>query len=162
MFAELGLIRKVSEMSRSRQEVSYIKDRGIALFNLCNSPISKKKEQTALYKMVGLDSGFSQLALGNEFYDTDYTDIKTQNLKEYTPLVFFSEIAIYEHKSQDRLYVCKHKQGTPEHNLHSITDKNIRTFKRFYSWVWNHSYLNDLIYFEDLESKFLLDTYFHM
>lgn len=162
MFAELGLIRKVSEMSRKRQEIALLKDRGICLINLCNSPISKQKENTALYRMVGKDSGFSQLALGNEFYDTDYSDVKPQNLREYIPIVFFSEIAIYQHKSQERIYVSKHKQGIPEQNYTSISDKNIRAFKKHYSWVWNYAYLNDLILFEDIESKFLLDTYFHM
>ena len=112
--------------------------------------------------MVGKDSGFSQLALGNEFYDMDYSDVKPQNLKEYIPIVFFSEIAIYQHKSQERIYVSKHKQGVPEQNYTSISDKNIRAFKKHYSWVWNYAYLNDLILFEDIESKFLLDTYFHM
>lgn len=162
IFAELGLIRKVSEMSRKRQEIALLKDRGICLINLCNSPISKQKENTALYRMVGKDSGFSQLALGNEFYDMDYSDVKPQNLKEYIPVVFFSEIAIYQHKSQERIYVSKHKQGVPEQNYVSISDKNIRAFKKHYSWVWNYAYLNDLILFEDIESKFLLDTYFHM
>lgn len=162
LFAQLGLIRKVAEMSRKRQETAYIKERGIALYNLCNSPISRAKEETALYKMVGKDSGFSQMALGNEFYDVDYSDVRAQNLKEYVPLVFFEEIAIYEHKTQDMLYVTKHKQGTPYRVFTGVNEKNIKAFRRFYSWIWNINYLEDRILFEDIESKFLLDSYFHM
>lgn len=162
LFASLGLIRKVADMSRKRQETAFLKSRGIALYNLCNSPISQAKKETALYKMVGEHSGFSQMALGNEFYDTDYSDVRTQNLSEYLPLVFFEEIAIYEHKSSDMLYVCKHKQGTPIRTFTGINEKNIKAFKRYYAWIWNINYLEDKIYFEDIESKFLLDSYFHM
>lgn len=162
LFAQLGLIRKVSEMSRKKQESYYIKDRGIALFNLCNSPISKLKAETSLYKMTGKDSGFAQLSLENEFFDMDFSDVKSQKLTEYIPLLFFGEIAVYTHKSQERLYVCKHRQGTPEESYNAVTDKAILALKRKYSWIWNIYYLNDLIYFSDLESKYLLDTYFHM
>ena len=162
LFASLGLIRKVADMSRKHQETAFLRDRGIALYNLCNSPISQAKQNTALYKMVGKDSGFSQMALGNEFYNTDYSDVRTQNLSEYLPLVFFEEIAIYEHKSSDMLYVCKHKQGEPIRTFIGINEKNIKAFKRYYSWIWNINYLEDKIYFEDIESKFLLDSYFHM
>ena len=112
--------------------------------------------------MTGKDSGFAKLSLENEFFDMDFSDVKSQKLTEYIPLLFFGEIAVYTHKSQERLYVCKHRQGTPEESYNTVTDKAILALKRKYSWIWNIYYLNDLIYFSDLESKYLLDTYFHM
>lgn len=162
LFAELGLIRQVAKMSREHKETWYDKKRGIALFNLCNSPISQKKADTALYKLAGKESSFAHMSLDNDFTDTDYSDIRSQPLAEYNPLLFIGEIAIYQHKSQERLYVTKHRRGVPIDSYDTVTDKAIMLLKRKYSWIWNIYYLNDLIFFEDIESKYLLDTYFHM
>ena len=162
LFAYLGLIRKVAEMNKKHQETAFLKDRGIALYNLCNSPISKAKEQTALYKMIGMNSSFTRMSPGNEFQDVDYTDVKFQNLDEYNPLVYIGELAIYEHKSKDLLYVTKVKKGQPIDDYGGITDLSLTRFCRYYNWVWNHNVIDQCIIFEDIESKFLLDTYFHM
>ena len=62
---------------------------------LLQSPISKKKKDTALYQNATDD--FIEMALDNAFR-TDETKIKSEPLKEYIHLVSVGEIGIYKHK----------------------------------------------------------------
>ena len=158
VFAELGLIKKASEMNEKRQEICFLRDRGILLINLCNSPISRQKADTALYRMVGKGSDFYNMSINNDFYSADYSSIEYRPLTEYTPLVSVGEITIYEHKSKDELYVTKKKSGTPI-DIYSNTERHRAAFRRKYIWIWN-MYLEDLVKFSDMESKILLDFYF--
>lgn len=159
IFARLGLIRKVSDMTKNHKDRWYDRKKGIALFNLTDSPISQEKKKTSLYNMVGEDSDFYKMSIENDFYAEDYSDISPQNLKQYAPLVTIGELTIYDHKSGEYLYITKHRSGSPE--TYTLTDRDITAFKRAYNWVWE-SYIDGYVKFEDIESKILLDMYFHM
>lgn len=160
IFAKLGLIRKVTDMHKSKQEYSILKERGILLVNLVNSPISKKKSNTAVYRMVGHNSDFYRMSIENDFYAEDYSDIQSQPINEYVPVVSVGEITIYEHKSRDALYITKHSSGTVQ-NSYGTNTRDILAFRRKYVWVWS-MYLDGLVKFSDVDSKFLLDNYFKM
>lgn len=157
MFIENGLMEKVSNMDINKQSLSIIRDRGIGLFNLYDSPISEKKKDTALYKMSGSDSAFNRMALGNEFYSVDYSGIKSMNIKELIPLCKMDAITIYQHKRKDLIYVTRHSSGTPP--AYSNTDKDVKAFRRDFIYLWD-MYLSNKVMFEDITSKSLFEIYF--
>jgi len=157
MFIENNLMEKVSSMDINNQSMSIIRDRGIGLFNLYDSPISEKKKETALYKMSGADSNFNRMALDNEFYSADYTGIKPTNIKELIPLCRMDSITIYERKNKNTIYVTRHHSGNPPIYTHS--DKDIKAFRRDYVYLWD-MYLSNRITFEDITSKSLFEKYF--
>lgn len=159
IFIKLGLVRKASEMAEKGQEVCYLSERGILLINLCNSEISRKKSETALYRMVGTDSDFYKMAVSNSFYSLDYSDVAVKPLTEYRPMVTVGEITIYQHKSRDEYYVTKHSSGTPL-EIFGLGEKDMGAFIRKYVWLWTE-YLEYHIIFSDIESKILFDNYFH-
>ena len=157
MFIENNLMEKVSSMDINRQSVSIMRERGIALFNLFDSPISEKKKDTVLYKMSGADSAFNRMALGNEFYSADYSGIKPMNIKELIPLCKMDAITIYQHKQRDMIYVTRHHSGTPP--VYTNTDRDIKAFRRDFVYLWD-MYLSNKIQFEDITSKSLFENYF--
>lgn len=157
MFIENGLMEKVSSMSIRQQSVSIMGERGIALFNLYDSPISKAKADTALYKMSGAGSNFNMMSLNNEFYSADYSNVCSLNIKELIPLCKVDSITIYERKSNQTYYVSRHHSGNPP--VYTSTDKDIKAFRRDYVYLWDR-YLSDLILFEDITSKSLFEKYF--
>lgn len=157
MFIENDLMEKVSSMDISKQSVSIMRDRGIALFNLFDSPISEKKKETALYKMSGENSTFNRMALGNEFYSADYSGIRTMNIKELLPLCRMDAITIYQQKRKDMIYVTRHNSGTPP--VYTNTDKDVKAFRRDFVYLWD-MYLSNKMQFEDITSKSLFENYF--
>lgn len=157
IFIENGLMNKVNNMDINKQEMSIIKERSIGLFNLCNSPISKEKEKTTLYIMSGKDSDFSRMAIGNEFYNTDRTSIRKVKLIEYKPICKVDAITIYEHKSNNMLYVSAICLGKCKEFSKSV--KDLKAFRKYYSWIYEE-YLLDNVEFQDITCKSLLEIYF--
>lgn len=158
LFASLGLITKAADMCRKNQNFSILSERGIGLFNLWDSPISQRKSESALYKMVGKDSDFYRMSIENEFYTLDYSDVKSLNIKEFIPVCTVGEITIYEHKNDGSLYVSSHCHGTPEKTF-GLDIRSLKAFIREYLWIWDY-YLSYDITFENIEVKLLFDRYF--
>lgn len=157
MFIENNLMEKVSSMSLKKQSVSILSERSIGLFNLYDSPISQKKAETVLYKMSGEKSNFNSMALGNEFYSADYSNIRSLSLKTVVPICRVDAITIYSQKSNSKFYVSRHHSGNPP--AYDATDKDITAFRRDYIYLWDR-YLSNLIEFEDITSKSLFENYF--
>lgn len=155
IFMELNLVRKAEQMRRRGQEVSIDRTRGVGLFLLNNSPISEKKQNTALYKL-SRGSEFSEMSLNNNFTCEEAAIIKSRNLSEYKPVVAIGEICIYEHKSTGRLYVSTHTIGTPPYYSPGEIDR--RRFQRQYGWVW-FAYMSNNVDFEEILCEILLTKY---
>jgi hypothetical protein len=100
-------------MMRSGQEISIMKDKGIALYVLQKSPISWKKKDTALYKAVG-EGAFSDMALKNIFKGVDYKLVKPLPLNQIKPVAACGEVVLYKVKSTGKDYVSLHRSGTPK------------------------------------------------
>lgn len=157
MFIENNLMEKVSDMSLKHQSVAILQDRHIGLFNLYDSPISERKKNTSLYEMSGTNSNFNRMSLNNEFYNADYSNIKSISLKELQALCKVDSITIYTRKSTNTLYVSRHHSGSPP--TYEPTDKDIKAFRRDYVYLWD-MYLSNRIIFEDITSKSLFESYF--
>lgn len=112
ILVELKLISRICEMLRSGQEISIMKDRGIALYVLQKSPISWKKKDTALYKAAG-EGLFADMALKNVFRGVDYKLVKPLPLKQINPIAACGEVVLYKVKSTGKDYVSLHRSGTP-------------------------------------------------
>lgn len=72
-------------MIKTGQEISVNKQRGIALIMLMRSPISDRKQDTALYRLND-GSEFSRMALKNLFEYEDDT-VRRCPINEYRPVV---------------------------------------------------------------------------
>lgn len=159
IFTELGLISKVENMKRKGQSYSLDYNRGIGIFLLDNSRISKEKQQTALYKMTS-GSDFEQMALFNEFDDFRYRDnIKSMPILEYKALCSAGELTFYKHKSNNSYYVSPQKNGSPEE--YHATPKDLRRWRRKYAYLWS-AYLRNIMVFEDATSEIIFQKYMDM
>ncbi len=108
----LDLVGTIENMVR-KNKTSYISpQRGIGIFLLSDSPISRKKEKTALYKLT-VGSAFHEMAINNAFAGADDPDVVPLDLREYTPVVAVGELCIYRHKYNARqYYVSTHLSGS--------------------------------------------------
>lgn len=156
IFMELGLVNYAQEMKRKGWNYKLLPDRGIALFDTFDSPISERKEDTALYRLANKDSDFYRMAISNQFADLDAASTRPRNLSEYVPVVGIGELTIYSHKTDHRYYVSMHRSGSPE--VYGTSDINVTRFLRKYSHLWM-AYLRNMVDFEDYMSEALFNRY---
>ena len=159
LFTELGLISKVENMKRRGQSYSLDYNRGIGIFMLDNSRISKAKQETALYKLTK-GSDFEQMAIYNEFDDFRYKDnIRSMPLGEYKPLCCAGELYFYKHKSNNTYYCSSTKMGSPDE--YRATSKDLKRWRRKYPFLWA-AYLRNILIFEDVTSEIIFNKYMDM
>lgn len=142
IFSALNLIDKSVKMARTGKEFSIMQSRGIALYILRQSPISKQKSTTALYKTVG-EGDFYNMAIGNQFDDDIQQKIRI-NIREYTPVVQVADLIIYSHKSRTQFYVTHFKSGSCK----EVTEK---AFKMTYLKTFVSAEAQELILYDNYE-----------
>jgi hypothetical protein len=101
----LNITEVVERMSLRGEESRIIKDRGIMIILPDSAIITEKRKKTALYRAIGGDSKFSQMAYENAFAYNEYTDVAQKPLAEYKPLITFPHCIVHLHKSDKTLYV---------------------------------------------------------
>lgn len=155
VFTELKLISKVELMKKKGQIYSLDYDRGIGIFMLDNSRISKEKQDTALYRATK-GSEFEQMALFNEFEEFKTDLIRPMPIKEYKPICSVGEITFYKHKADNTYYCTTMKFGDPESYGADQTDR--KRWYRKYNFLWT-AYMRNKIYFEDATSEIIFNKY---
>lgn len=155
-FMELNLINVVDSMRVNGQETRFDRSRGIAIYLLRDSPISKAKQQTALYKLTK-GTLYSSMAIDNDFVYEDRGKVASRPLKEYIAIVKVGELVIYRHKSTESYYCCLHLTGSCQE--YGITDIELQRFTKNYFYLWS-AYLADNIIFETYTCEALFRKYF--
>ena len=133
IFETLRLIDRVDNMQRKHKSVWLDRDKGIAVIILTNSPISDRKQDTALYR-ISKDTDFAEMSLANSFAFEDYSYIGSRPLAEYRPVVAVEDVCVYVHKSNDTYYVTRFISGSPEKFTRSELD--INQFKMRYASLY--------------------------
>ena len=158
IFLRLKVVTKALELEQHpTREYSIMKDRGLMLITGKNSPISERKKDTALYKLVGKDSDFTQMSIANRFTDAEVSNVRSRPLKEYRPVVTVGEITIYRHKSDMLFYATTHRSGNPP--TFDVTNTDLTRFKRNYRFLWG-AHIAGRIDFEEYVCKSLFEMYF--
>lgn len=155
IFMELGILSKLEKLTLSGGGTYRDPDRGLMVVLLKDSPISKRKKDTALYRLTGSGS-FADMALMNVFQDNDRDSIKPQSLQEYgsSPIVTLDGVAIYRHKSKNLYYGCTFT-GEPEF---TTSARDLERFNLRYYYLWNR-YIDGELLFENYLTKQLFITY---
>ncbi len=152
IFVGFEIVSDAETMIKLGKNQFYDDERGIAIYNLTDSPISQSKRKTALYK-ADAGSSYTDMAIGNKYADYDTTYVRSQPLREYRPIVKYGEMTVYKHKSDLRLYATFHSSGScPKYDTTSIERER---FIKKYAYLWEH-YLNTRVYFD----SFIVKKYF--
>lgn len=152
---QLQLVRPIAKMIKAGQSYWHDQERSVSVIYPVDSPISRKKSQTALYKLTGTGS-YADMALSNIFADLDDPMIKSRPINEYKPLAAIGEICLYRHKSRQEYYVSAHVSGKP--TQYTLSSADIARFRKTYLWLQAAIICNQ-VYFEDKVCQLLLDKY---
>lgn len=159
IFMALELITPMTKMLQKGIQTYYDQSRALKVYSLTDSPISKKKAETALYKLTARDSDFNQMALDNVFAGEDMSKVKSMRLVEYKPVVKIGEITIWRHKSAQRYYVNQKQAGSiPTYSAGSI---DLAKFKKSYARIIG-AYFGDRVDFEEYLDQVLFESYMNL
>lgn len=148
----LNITGVVEKMSLRGEESRILKDRGIMVILPDSQLITEKRKKGALYRAIGGDSKFSQMAYENAFAYNDYTDVGTKPLQEYKPLISVGgSFTIYLHKSDKVLYVCDIVDSNARHK-YTQSDYDRMKFTRDYPEV-KAAYLRGRFTFQNMTVK---------
>lgn len=148
--ASLGLMPRVEKMLNKGIEIWDDPDRSIYLYIVKNSPISKRKADTALYRFSTQD--FNRMALGNEFSIPGREFIKPQQLRQLDPVCVWGDLHFYKIKGSRRWYVNRKKLGHFDVTYTADQRGNDAYLCSDHYDAFYTAYLAGRVYFEDLES----------
>lgn len=154
---DLGLAGEVHTLFQSGEWIRRNVNNGqIALIRMMDSPISKAKEETTLYRALR-GSSYYDMAIKNEFaYDVP-SRIKTISLSACVPLVTVGTITIYDIKGTPDYYVAGHRSGNPP--VYVDGDVPLARFRRTFPEPWI-AYLENRCVFQSYECELkFLDYY---
>lgn len=152
------LLGKAIEMQKKGKNYSLLESRGIALVNMFDSPISQRKEDTALYRATK-GTAFYDMAINNKFELDQTVPLANLPLREFRPVCSIGELGIWQHKNEQYIYISK-KQD-PAVRKFVLADYDITIFKKHYAWLWV-CYLEESIIFESEVNALLFVKYFEI
>ena len=157
LFIGLNLVTMAEKMLKRDAEMQIDTERGVVLIDCRNSPISKEKSKTALYRLsAGTD--FFNMAIKNEFNSGLFPSV-SRRLIEYRPIVSVGEIGIYTHKSKRKQYVSAAiSKSAPRF---AATDTQLEMFRIRYDYLLD-AYYTGSIDFESNICQLLFMTYYKL
>ena len=158
LFVELRLV-KICEKLRNQGEELYLNPkRGVAVLMPKDSPISKAKSKTSLYKLAGERSEFGQMALDNQFVSEGFSEARSLDLHGMSPLVTVGKVTIYKRKGdgKQRYYCSEHRTGNAP--IFQDNDIDMVRFHNNYPWV-RDAYIANNILFENHFAEISLKKY---
>ena len=142
VFLSLGIVDECEKMAKKHISMMNLYSKGLTLINAEESPISRLKADTQLYRLTR-GNDFSDMALDNSFRYDDRGQIKSKNLAGYKPVCVVGEICIYENKSDSNdLYVTTHKSGTPV--VYGTSEVELKKFQRDFQYLKVNYFSNDI------------------
>ena len=151
ILVSLGIREKMEQMRRKNQQYSVMRERGITILNVSESPISERKSATTLYKAISPDSQFSSMALHNAFSYNDFSNIDSKRLVEYIPRCRIGNYVVFDHKSeQGNVHIANVKTAVSKQ--YPMKDNGIRAFRVANSdLLW--CYMYGQLTFDSYETK---------
>ncbi|MBO5869657.1 MAG: phage DNA encapsidation protein [Clostridia bacterium] len=148
-----GFMKTALKMIRGGQMLYRSKNGDRIMVLLLNSPISKRKKETALYQTENND--FIRNAIDNAFF-TDATNIKSEKINGMSHIVSVGDIGIYRMKN-GMYYVSETVQKNNYYNGQGIELTMVR--KRY--CLFPDLYLYGGIQFENYDTELLFRAYFN-
>lgn len=155
VFMEFDLIRNAEDLLYSEEE--FYRRGNLLLIIMKDSPISKKKENTALYQSSSKQ--FYEMAIKNKFVLNDFSYVVKKPLKEYVPVINVGDLYFYKHKSNIEWYVTFTKATLTKEKCFESSITGLERFKNT-QWKYYERYIDGYIKFDSYEAIALFEKYF--
>ena len=148
IISAIGCTDIVDNMARRHQTYKEVNNGDIAIIRYEDSPISRLKADTALYRVIQ-NKDFQQMALDNEFAEADYEHVAQRPLQEYKLLCSVGECTICKHKSKPEYYVIA---GVKAQERFSLLPIDKEAFQHKYYYVYG-AWQQKRVFFQSATAK---------
>lgn len=107
ILVEFNVVDIIRKMNINKVIEYSDEERGLDIYLPADSPVSKAKEETALYKFAR-GTRFYEMAIDNNFSD-DFDVISKVDYKMLKPVVAYKDITIYKDKQGGFIYISRRK-----------------------------------------------------
>lgn len=153
IYIGFDIVNTVIRMKNKGNTIYEDLQKGLGIYLLDDSPVSKRKAETPFYRLLA-GTDFADMALSNDFVDNKTsTLIKQRPIKELKAIVAIGDLCLYEIKGNGNLYASTHVSGDPDRYTYTSTDA--KRFRHVYAWV-HIAYLNRQIECESYMAESLL------
>ena len=142
IISALGCMDELERMTKRGIDYKVFRD-DLAIFRYMDSPVSARKKNTALYRMIQ-NKDFQGMALDNDFSAADFEFVQQKPLAEYNMIVSVGNCTICKHKSNGEYYVIAGKKAAIKYTLLPLERK---AFQKQYYYVWG-AVLRKKVYFQ--------------
>lgn len=126
------------------QHMEFWENDSISIFQGKSQTITSQRKETALAKLVGQESQFSQMAYDNEWAYNKSPLIKPQSLKNLSPLASIESLYLWE--GPQGIYICK---APHKISRYAPDDYSKTKFTTEFSWLPAY-YASGLVTFSDV------------
>ena len=145
----LGLVDTIDRMLTKGQEYKTMRDGMLSIYLYQDSPVSRAKSKTALYKVAN-SADFSEMALENHFSKANYEYVKSCPLKEYHPLCTIGDVTVYEHNRDSGLYYVI--DGIKSDCVYTTYPVDLRAFRQDFFFLYE-ALLDKSLYYSSASVK---------
>ena len=153
----LHLIPIIERMIIRGEEWRILKDQGIMIILPDSDKITEERKKGGLFRAIGGGSDFARMAYENEFSFNDFSNVHSEPLIEYNPLITVGDISIYLHKSERKLYVTQRTNARVKYN-YSNSEKDMIKFLNEQIDL-QYAFKHDRIIFNSQEVKIKFRNY---
>lgn len=142
-----GLLRRLEKMIKTGKELYQDREKSLQLVYLSFSPVSERKENTALYRALH-GSEFEEMSIGNRFAFSA-EKIKSRNMRQYRILFRVGDIGFYTDRQRSNSFYVRETKETAKNNYDTSPD-GIKEMRMDFPYIqiWN---IQGYIYYENLD-----------
>lgn len=153
-FSGWHFMKTALNMIQGKQMVWRNGDGSRLMIMLCDSAISNRKKDTALYKNAS--GSFLDMAINNAFR-TDGTNIRSMPIREFNHIVSIGDIGIYRHKSERLYYVSFLTRAENQYDAYGM---GLKMFQQDFYNLRLFYLVNKIVYFENYETELIFREIF--
>ena len=153
-FSGWHFMKTALNMIQGKQMVWRNGDGSRLMIMLCDSAISNRKKDTALYKNAS--GSFLDMAINNAFR-TDGTNIRSMPIREFNHIVSIGDIGIYRHKSERMYYVSFLTRAENQYDAYGM---GLKMFQQDFYNLRLFYLVNKIVYFENYEAELIFREVF--
>lgn len=148
----LGVLPTIEKMERKKQQTRSING-DIAIYRYFESPISERKKDTALYRVLQNDA-FQSMSIENAFDANNYEYVAFRPLTEYNALTSIAGITVFKHKSKAEYYIIT---GVKSSVIYGTTENEKAAFRRRYYYLFD-ALEHRRLFFSDAATKITFES----
>ena len=150
----LGCLNVLDRMSRSGQFYKSV-DGLVAIYRYIDSPISERKRNSALYKVID-NSDFQTMSIDNDFGAGDYENVQNKPIAEYNAICSFENCTVMRHKSKSEYYVV---DGIKSNERYQNLPLSKKAFNRKYFYIYG-AIMDKRVFYQNATVKIIIEGAF--